>query len=119
MERGASRAGIVAVSSPKACSDRVLLSLQSADPRIPHFLLAPAPSSYWHLTCVPRHCGHPLLIIPASCLILPEFRRPPSTSAWQPLAFPLPGNLMATRPVLLPHTASGLKVRERGAGWDR
>lgn len=103
------------MSSPKGCLDRVLPSLQAAAPRIPHFLPAPVPSSYRHLACVPRHCGHPLPFIPASRLILPEFCRPSSASAWQPPAFQLPGNLMAARPDLAPRTASGLKVRERGA----
>lgn len=92
----------MAISSPKGCLDRHLPSLQSATPKNPHFILAPVPSSYWHLTCVPRHCGYPLLFIPASCLILPEFCRPSPITSWQPLAFQLPGNLMASRQTWFP-----------------
>lgn len=100
METGTGGAGNVGISSR-----RVPWAAFSV-PRIP------APPSFWPLFHLlignslvpPRHRGHLLLFIPASCLILPEFCSPSSILAWQPLTFQLPGNLMTTRPGLVPHT---------------
>lgn len=90
-------------------------AVSSPEAPCPHTLLAPVPSSSWHLTCVPWHCGHHLRSWLAASFCQNSVALHPHQ----------PGNRwpsgclatsLTTTPDLVPHTAPGLKVTEAGTG---
>lgn len=87
-------------------------AVSSPEDPCPHFILAPVPSSSWHLTCVPQLCGHPLHFqLACQNSVAPHPHQPGNHWPSSCLATSL-----TTRPDLVRHTAPGLRVREAGPG---